>query len=146
MPLVFSEYSRKPFIVKAVQVTKENIREIAELLDGTLCYDDEHNPFLKVSRKKIPSSHQVVIGDWLTQLAENGKARTYSPEMFAEQFDEVFMGQIWAGDDLVDNTRVINKAELLGVSFVTEGGTGEILSVDNTMVIHPEAEDFKADI
>lgn len=81
----FTNYVRKPFIVKAIQVTEENIAELAPLI-GTLRQKDDGTPYIQVNRKLVPNVFRVYPGFWMTQMGEN--VHCYSKRFFTDQFVE----------------------------------------------------------
>ncbi len=89
----FAKFFRKPFVVEAVQVTEDNINEIAEFV-GTICKKDDGTPYIQVDRRLIPNVFRVYPGFWMTRMGDN--VRCYSARIFNEQFtivsDEV---QTW---------------------------------------------------
>lgn len=78
-------FIRKPFTVKAVEITAENIAEIAPMV-GSLKQKDGQ-PYIQVNRKKVPNLYEVHIGYWMTKM--NGKVRCYSDRVFTEQFTQM---------------------------------------------------------
>jgi hypothetical protein len=78
-----SLFVRKPFTVEAVEVTKENIAEIAELV-GTLRVKDDGTPYIQVDRRLVPNIYRVYPGFWMTQMGDN--IRCYSKRIFKSQF------------------------------------------------------------
>lgn len=83
--LVFDEYVRKPFVVEAVEVTRENIEEIAKYI-GDLGEKDDGTPFIIVNRRTIPSVYRVYPGYFMTKMGDN--IRCYSRKIFRQQFVE----------------------------------------------------------
>lgn len=82
-------YVRKPFTVDAVEITKENIAEVAELV-GTLCHKDNGEPYIQVNRRIVPNIFRVYPGFWMTKMGDN--IRCYSKRIFHEQFAEMSLG------------------------------------------------------
>lgn len=78
-------FVRKPFVVEAVEITDENIAEVATLV-GTL-KEKDGKPVIQVNRKKVPNLFEVHPGFWMTKM--NGKIRCYSERVFKEQFTEM---------------------------------------------------------
>lgn len=75
---------RKPFIVEAVEVTEENLEEVA-LLVGKIT--EEHGArFIEVDRSKVQGVHKVFPGFWMTKMGKN--IRCYNPVIFSDQFCE----------------------------------------------------------
>lgn len=81
----FNTFVRKPFTVEAVEVTEENIEEIAELV-GTLRAKDNGQPYIQVDRRLVPNIYRVYPGFWMTRMGDN--IRCYSKRIFEEQFVE----------------------------------------------------------
>lgn len=78
-------YVRKPFIVEAIEITTENIEEIAPMV-GTL-HTEGDQPYIQVDRKLVPNVYKVYPGFWLTKLGNN--VRCYSSHIFKAQFVEI---------------------------------------------------------
>lgn len=82
----FKEFVRKPFTVEAVEVTVENIDEIAKFV-GTLSHKQDGTPFIQVDRRLIPNVFRVFPGFWMTKMNDN--IRCYSRRVFTEQFTDM---------------------------------------------------------
>lgn len=81
----FTTFVRKPFIVEAVEVTQDNIAEIAKLV-GTL-KNEGGTPYIQVDRRLVPNVYKVHLGFWMTRMGDN--IRCYSDHIFKAQFLEV---------------------------------------------------------
>jgi len=79
----FITYVRKPFTVEAVEVTEENISEIAKYT-GTLREKDNGQKFIQVDRRLVPNVFRIYPGFWMTKMDDN--IRCYSRRIFTEQF------------------------------------------------------------
>lgn len=79
----FTTFVRKPFTVEAVEVTVDNIAEIAELV-GALRAKDNGTPYIQVDRRIVPNVFRVYPGYWMTKMGDN--IRCYSKRIFVEQF------------------------------------------------------------
>lgn len=75
-------YIRKPFTVEAVEITAENIEEVAAIVGEIRTKSDV--PFIAIDRRIVPNIRQAFIGWYLTKLGDN--YRCYSPKVFNEQF------------------------------------------------------------
>lgn len=82
----FTNFVRKPFVVSAVEVTKENIAEIATFI-GEFREKDDGTPYIQVDRRLIPNIFRVYPGFWMTKMGDN--VRCYSKRVFTEQFVEI---------------------------------------------------------
>lgn len=94
----FKTFVRKPFTVEAVEVTEENIAEIAEIV-GTLRKKDNGTPYIQVDRRLVPNVFRVYPGYWMTRMGDN--IRCYSKKIFTEQF-------LPSNDDIEDWIRFLN--------------------------------------
>lgn len=78
----FEKFVRKPFIVEVVQITAENIEEIAKLV-GEL-RDQDGKPYIRVNNNVVPGIQRVHIGYYMTRMGDN--IRCYNKRVFASQF------------------------------------------------------------
>lgn len=76
-------FVRKPFVVEAVEITVDNIAEIAEKV-GVLREKDNGTPYIQVDRRLVPNIYKVYPGFWMTTMGDN--IRCYSKRIFNEQF------------------------------------------------------------
>ena len=83
--LQLESYSRKPFVIKAVRVTVDNIHDLAQYI-GTVQYKDDVTPFILVDRTKVPNLERVYPGFWATFMDKN--IRCYSDRVFRHQFQK----------------------------------------------------------
>lgn len=81
----FNAYVRLPFEVEAVEITEDNIEELAQFI-GELKEKEDGTPYIAVDRKLIPNVYRVFPGFWLTRMGK--KHRCYAPKIFKEQFKE----------------------------------------------------------
>lgn len=87
MPLdmPFTTFVRKPFVVQAVEVTVDNIAEIAPHV-GSLEQKEDGTPYIQVDPKKVEKIWRVYPGFFLTQMGS--KLRCYSRKAFTGGFTE----------------------------------------------------------
>lgn len=78
-------YVRKPFVVDAVEITLENIAEVAKYV-GDLKEQDDGTPYILVDRRLVPNVPAVYLGFWMTRMGKN--VRCYSRKIFNEQFTQ----------------------------------------------------------
>ena len=83
----FTTFVRKPFTVEAVEITEENIAEIAELI-GTLRQKENGSPYIAVNRRLVPNLFRVYPGFWMTKMGDGDNIRCYSKRVFNQQFVE----------------------------------------------------------
>ena len=79
----FKDYVRKPFVVEAVEITAENIAEVAHLV-GDLREKDDGTPYIYVDRRLVPNIYRVYPGFYMTRMGDH--IRCYSRKVFHEQF------------------------------------------------------------
>jgi hypothetical protein len=85
MELEFSEFIRKPFVVEAVEVTTENIAEVAKYV-GEVREKDDGTPYIFVDRRLVPNVYRVFPGFFMTRMGDH--VRCYSSKVFKDQFTE----------------------------------------------------------
>lgn len=81
----FVTFVRKPFTVSAIEITKENIAEVAKFV-GDLKEKEDGTPFILVDKRLVPNVFRVFPGFWMTKMGEN--IRCYSRKVFQEQFTD----------------------------------------------------------
>jgi len=79
----FTTFVRKPFVVEAVEITTDNIEEVAKHV-GDLRHKEDGTPFILVDRRLVPNVFRVYVGFYMTKMGEN--VRCYSRKIFREQF------------------------------------------------------------
>ncbi len=79
----FSQYVRKPFIVEAVEITLDNMAEVAEQI-GEVRKKDDGTPFIHVNPRLVPNVFPVFAGFFMTRMGDH--IRCYSPKVFHRQF------------------------------------------------------------
>jgi hypothetical protein len=85
--VTFSLYMRKPFFVEAIEITEENIRDVAKLL-GLYVERPDGSKYIQVRKEMAPNVFQgrIYPGYFLTKL--NDDYRCYQPKSFHNQFEE----------------------------------------------------------
>lgn len=78
----FSQFVRRPFVVEAVQITAENIEEVAKLIGHLRVKDGVQ--FISVDRRIVPNIPRAQIGWWMTRLGDN--YRCYNAKVFKAEF------------------------------------------------------------
>ena len=81
----FTTYVRKPFVVEAVEITPDNIAEVAKHV-GDLREKEDGTQYILVDRRLVPNVFRVYTGYYMTKMNEN--IRCYSRKIFREQFIE----------------------------------------------------------
>jgi hypothetical protein len=121
----FTTFVRKPFKVEAVEVTTNNIGDIAEFV-GTLRHKDNGTPYIQVDRRLVPNVFRVYPGFWMTKMGDN--IRCYSKRVFEEQF--------------IVNTDEINQ----WVNFMNESHTYQDEDVEEEVEQEQEPEERHFDV
>lgn len=83
MTIEYNQYVRKPFVVEAVEITEENIEEVAEFV-GEVRTKEDGSKFIFVDRRLVPNVFRVYPGHFMTRMGDN--IRCYSKRVFNEQF------------------------------------------------------------
>lgn len=83
-------FIRTPFVIKATEITEDNIDEIAELI-GRVRRPEDAPPYIAVDWRRVPNIKRADIGWMVTSY--NGNHRCYAPKVFAEQFTE-YKGEV----------------------------------------------------
>ena len=78
----FTKFVRTPFQVEAVEITEENIAEVAKLI-GVLCVKTKET-YIAVDRRIVPTVSKAGVGWFVTRMGES--YRCYSPKVFTDQF------------------------------------------------------------
>jgi hypothetical protein len=80
----FITYIRRPFQVEAIEITDENIKEVAKLIGFGQVRRQHGSRFILVDRRIIPNIERVYVGWFLTKMGNN--YRCYAPILFNSQF------------------------------------------------------------
>lgn len=102
--LNFDTYVRSPFRVKAVQITPENMEEVAALVGQVRVFKGEK--YISLDRRIVPNVTRAYVGWYLTVLGDN--LRCYNPELFASQFLKTDGGNIVTFDFVDDDENTVN--------------------------------------
>jgi hypothetical protein len=80
----FKDYDRKPFTIKAAEVTDENFEEVAALCGKSIQVNQKGDRYILVNRRIIPNGFKIFVGWWITVMDDN--IRCYPPRSFESQF------------------------------------------------------------
>ncbi len=81
----FDTFVRKPFVVQAVEITTDNIEEVAKYI-GDVREKEDGTRYILVDRRLVPNVFKVYPGFFMTKMGDN--IRCYSKKIFKEQFVE----------------------------------------------------------
>ncbi len=118
----FNTFVRKPFAVEAIEITEDNMAEIAPII-GTIRHKENGSPYIAVNRRLVPNLFRVYPGFWVTKMGEGENVRCYSKRVFEQQF--------------VQTTPEINA----WISYLNEGKASEekvTSEIDNVEELFPE--------
>lgn len=107
----FTTYVRKPFVVEAVEVTKDNLNDVAKYI-GDVRQKEDGTDYILVDRRLVPNVYRVYPGFFMTKMGEN--IRCYSRKIFIEQFvknDETIQPWIDYMESQVDTALPIAPAQ-----------------------------------
>lgn len=77
-------YIRKPFIVEAVEITEENVEDVAVFI-GEVVYDNNDEVmYIDVDKNLMPGIPRVFLGFFMTKMGDH--YRCYSRRVFYQQF------------------------------------------------------------
>ena len=79
----FTTFVRKPFSVNAIEITEDNIKDLAHLI-GTIQTKKDDTVYIQVDRRLVPNVHRVYPGFWLTKMDAN--VRCYPAQIFRKLF------------------------------------------------------------
>lgn len=79
----FKYYIRKPFAVEALEITEENMAEVAKLVGEVRTKDNV--TFIALDRRLVPNVTRAFKGWYVTRMGD--QFRCFSPRVFKEQFD-----------------------------------------------------------
>lgn len=81
------KYVRKPFEVEAVQVTTDNIDEVAAWCNGEVKEEENTSKYIKVAVARVLNERQTkaFVGDWVLYAGTGYKI--YTAKAFAKHFD-----------------------------------------------------------
>lgn len=83
-----TKFTRRPFDVDAVQVTADNIDEVAKWCQGDVNTDTEGNQYVKVRVLRVLNERQTqaYVTDWVLYAGTGYKV--YTDKAFKKSFDE----------------------------------------------------------
>jgi hypothetical protein len=131
MALQLVDYVRKPFRVKAVEVTEDNFNEVAQWCNGEILVAGEEDgtksgqQFIKVQVKRPLSERQTraYVGDWvLSALQGPASFKVYTPKAFEDSFDKVvahMFETVQRMEDRIEREETLEKQdETLDLEFI----------------------------
>ena len=107
--LDYDNFVRKPFVVEALEVTKDNIALIAPYI-GDLEEKNDGTPYIAVDRRLVPNIPRVYPGFYMTRMGDH--IRCYSRRVFFEQFTPL-TGDVEKWIDFLEKTKPTPKRRVL---------------------------------
>lgn len=95
----FTYFVRRPFAVEAVEITLDNMEEVAKLI-GTVRRKSD-SLYIAIDGRLVPNVKRAYVGWWLTRLADN--YRVYSPKLFKAEFIDYEDSITFTFDDAEDD-------------------------------------------
>lgn len=83
MEIHFDNFTRRSFDVEAVQITEENIHELARFVGEVK--SENGIEYIVLDRRIVPTVSRAYIGWWVTRMNDN--MRCYSNKTFHNQFE-----------------------------------------------------------
>lgn len=105
----FTKFKRRPFEIEAVQITEENISELAEMTGELVPANGPDDPHIKINKRIVPNVHRAYVGWWVTQMDDN--IRCYAPKIFEEQFEPMNAQELPQAPIEVQNVFEVKTAE-----------------------------------
>ena len=112
-PLDIREFERLPFSVQAVEVTRENIKQVARWCGGQVKSEGRrgNKKYIEVDVKRALNDRQkqAYVGDWVLRAGSGYKI--YTPRVFAASFREKVEHMVEVVDNQIKREEAENKAE-----------------------------------
>lgn len=80
------DYLRRPFMIQAVEITIENIKEIARHIGEVRYKPDGITPYIRLDRRVVPRGTTAYLGFYVTFSNDGNNIRVYSRRGFNETF------------------------------------------------------------
>lgn len=86
----FIKHIRRPFVIEAVEITEDNMAEVAEMLKSEVVVKaaEEGVPgfsFISINRKVVPNIGRAFVGWFITRY--DNHYRAYAPKVFDQEFE-----------------------------------------------------------
>jgi hypothetical protein len=129
-PLKIEHFERLPFTIQAIQVTPENIHQVAKWCRGRVKSEGKRGlkKYIQVEVKRALNERQTkaYIGDWVLKAGSGFKV--YTPKAFETSFRKVTEHMVKTVKNMVDREKAENDLEDDQVDSTTEdslpqGGT-----------------------
>jgi hypothetical protein len=126
----FKDYVRKPFTIKAVEVTDENFEEVAAFCGKSIQVTQKGDRFILVNRRIIPTGTKIFVGWWITVMDDN--IRCYPPRSFESQFTKATeSGEIGSSIDnalsILDEVQKTNRE----IIDILDGNPEQVLTTNS---------------
>lgn len=112
-PLKIEEFERLPFTIQAIQVTPENIGQVAKWCGGKVRTTGKRGiqKHIKVEVKRALNERQTqaYIGDWVLKAGSGFKV--YTPKAFETSFRKKMEHMVETVKNMVDREKTENEAE-----------------------------------
>lgn len=99
----FTKFIRPPIVVEAVEITLENIGEIASKI-GEIRHKPDGTPYIAIDRRVVPHMTKAYLGSYVTIADDN--YHCYTAEAFARIFDSYQPIKTYMFEDTSDQLKV----------------------------------------
>lgn len=135
--LDFKNFVRTPFQVTAIQITEENIHQVAKLIGTVQTRKDKK--YIRLNRDIVPNMDRAQLGWYVTKLGD--RYRCYNDIVFEEQFmsmegmkviawdfpedpeDPPVLMHPWNHEELPEPTGNVSVAPDYGLTTTNEDGS-----------------------
>jgi hypothetical protein len=119
-PLKIEEYERLPFTVLAVQVTPQNIYQVAKWCRGQVRTEGKRKKYIQVEVRRALNERQTkaYVGDYVLKAGTGFKI--YTPKAFEESFQKVVKDMVKVVKNMVQREKDEDKVEADQVDSTTE--------------------------
>lgn len=112
-PLDIQEFERLPFTIKAVEVTAENIKQVARWCGGEIKSEGRrgNKKFILVDVKRALNDRQkqAYVGDWVLRAGSGYKV--YTPKAFHESFRKKVEHMVEVTSNMIKREEAEDKEE-----------------------------------
>lgn len=140
------KFRRKPFDVEAIQVTEQNMQDVARWCKGRILTQDPSGLSyisVRVLRPQNDRQTQAFIGDWV--VVASGKFKVYTDGAFNNVFEEVPNGWVIASDggrlvEIHDDSDYGRHLDPDGFPVKKENAAVRILGDDRNFFVGPNCD------
>jgi|SRR5580765_2320764 hypothetical protein len=83
-PMEFARFVRKPYVVRGIEITVDNIEEVAKYIGEFRMDEVDGTKYIVVDSNLVPNMDYVYPGYFMTKMGRN--VRCYTKRVFNNQF------------------------------------------------------------